>query len=127
MATWVRGVIHEVRLNFTPGMVAWALHRITGVLLVCYLFAHIILLGAALKGAAAFDSAMAGLRTPFFTFLESAIVVVVAYHMFNGLRIIAVEFGSLTRRQQKIFWLVITGSITTMACTGWVFVERALG
>ncbi len=124
---WLGGMIEEVRLNLSPGVLAWAMHRVTGILLVLYLLAHFAVLGTSLQGAGAFESAIAGLGGPLFTFLESAIVVIVAYHMFNGLRIIAVEFASLTRQQRRLFRAVIAGSLATMTYTGWVFFERVLG
>jgi succinate dehydrogenase / fumarate reductase cytochrome b subunit len=126
MVAWVRGMIDEIRLNLSPGVLAWALHRVTGVLLAFYLFAHLAVLGTSLGGAGGFDAAMSGLRSPFFLFLESAIVVSIAYHMLNGVRVMIIEFAGLTRQQRHLFQLVLGGSVAVMALTGWVFFKRVL-
>ena len=123
----LKGVVDDVRLNANLGAVAWILHRLSGLALVLYLFLHVWTLGAATQGPAAFDARMAVFTSGVFAFLESLIVAVAAFHMFNGLRIILVDFARLTHWQKGMFQAVLAGSVAVMGYTGWVFFERIFG
>lgn len=87
---------------YGTGMWAWLLQRITGLLLVIYLFMHI--------------AWAHGINTPFnFMFVEfkTAIFIVlllVLPHALNGFRVFAIDLGINERSQKILFWvLVLTG------------------
>ena len=121
------GIVEDVRLNLTIGTFAWVLQRLTGLALVLYLFLHFWALGAAVNGAATFNARMALFDTGLFIFFESLIVALVVFHMFNGLRIIVIDFFKLNRFQRQFFQIAMAGSITVMAFSGWLFFDRVFG
>lgn len=121
------GFAAEVRLNPHSGSIAWVLHRISGLILLLYLILHLWGLGSAAGGKAAFDNQMRAFEGPFFELLEALVVLIAAFHMFNGLRIIAVDLSGLGRHQKALFSAVLGCFALVLAWTGWVFFARVLG
>ena len=121
------GIAAEVRLNPHSGSIAWGLHRISGLILLLYLALHLWALGSATGGKAAFDDRMQGFEGPLFELLESLVVLIAAFHMFNGLRVIAVDLSGLGRHQKAMFAGVLGGFTLVLAWTGWVFFARVFG
>jgi succinate dehydrogenase / fumarate reductase cytochrome b subunit len=123
-------VIALVRRNLLPqlntGSVAWALHRITGVALAVYLLPHFISINSARGGREAFDAALGWYTGPLIAASEFVLVLAVAFHMFNGIRIIAVDFFDLSHRQKVLFWLVMAGCAAVLLGASLVFVPRML-
>lgn len=95
------------------GMLAWILHRITGLALVFYVSLHIWVVSTLQMGKMTFEETMAFVQAPFFRFLEVGLFFCVIYHALNGLRIIAVDFLGATEKHIPIFWtaMVIGGVI----------------
>src|SRR4030067_853090 len=91
-----KGTAEEVRLNPNIGTFSWFLHRISGVLLLIYLFIHLWVLGSAQSGTAAFDARLRMVQSPLFHFLEIGLVFVIFYHMINGLSITVMDFFNLS-------------------------------
>jgi succinate dehydrogenase / fumarate reductase cytochrome b subunit len=118
--------LQEIRLNQFIGAYAWLLHRISGMVLVVYVCLHIWVLSAAIEGPAAFSARMAGFNGPLFEVLEGLVVVAAAFHLFNGLRLIAVELFGLTRLQKQLFWLAVLATLGSVAWTGWVSAARLM-
>ncbi len=121
------GIVAELRLNPHSGSVAWVGHRVSGVILVIYLALHLWGLGSAAGGKAAFDNRMQTFSGPVFELLEALVVLIAAFHMFNGLRVIAVDFSGLGRHQKAMFSTVLGGFALVLAWTGWVFFARVFG
>ncbi len=69
------------------GMTAQLLQRVTGLLLLAYLFLHVRTVYALHAGPAAFDRAVGEFHSPFFRLLEIALFGTVVLHAVNGLRI----------------------------------------
>ena len=109
------------------GTVAWLLHRLSGVALAVYLIPHFFSVNAARGGPAALDSELAGFATPLFAAAEYVLVLTVAFHLLNGLRIIAIDFLDLSRRQKLLFWLVMAGCAAVFLAASTLFVPRILG
>jgi succinate dehydrogenase / fumarate reductase, cytochrome b subunit len=99
------------------GMLAWLLHRISGLALSFYLLVHIWDLHAAQRGAAAFDEAMATFRTPFWKVMDLLLLLAVLYHTLNGIRLLLFDSGVGIRHQRTFFWLafVLTLAIFTFS------------
>ncbi len=123
----LRGFGREIRLNLNAGALAWAAHRITGVTLVAYLLLHLLTLGTALNGASSLQFTLTQFEGAAFAFLESAIVVIAAYHAFNGLRLIAIDICGFTRRQRQLIAAVGVAWAGALIWTTKLFFERALG
>jgi len=123
-------VITLVRRNLLPqlntGSVAWALHRITGVALAVYLLPHFISINSARGGREAFDAELGWYTGPLIAASEFVLVLAVAFHMFNGIRIIAVDFFDLSHTEKVLFWLVMAGCAAVMLGASFVFVPRML-
>jgi succinate dehydrogenase / fumarate reductase cytochrome b subunit len=81
-------------------MWSWVAHRITGVTLFFFLFAHVI------------DTAMVRVSpeayNPIVGVMEIGLVAAVLFHAFNGIRIILVDFwGNGPRYQRQMTWGVL--------------------
>ena len=109
------------------GTVAWLLHRVTGVALALYLVPHFVSIHAARGGPEALDAVLAGFATPFFAVAEWILVGAVAFHGFNGLRVIALDFFDLAPQHKWLFGAVLAASLTVMAVASVAFVPRILG
>jgi succinate dehydrogenase / fumarate reductase, cytochrome b subunit len=88
------------------GMWAWLFFRISGLVLVFYLGAHIIIISTAAwsEGGTTFTDVMKFLEHPVALVLDLALVVAVLYHALNGVRIILMDFGIGIQKHKIIFW-----------------------
>ncbi len=117
-----KGTAEEVRLNPNVGTFAWFLHRITGILLLIYLFMHLWVLSSAQSGPGAFDTRLRMVQSPIFHFLEIGLVFVIFYHMINGLSITVMDFFNLSRRHKTL----VTVSIAIFAVVAIIAVSVML-
>lgn len=119
-----------LRLVWLPqrnlGTFAWLAHRLTGVALAAYLVPHLVTIHRAREGAAALDRALAWYTGPLVAAGEFVLVGVVVFHLFNGLRVIAVDFFDLSHRQKALFWVVLAACGAVMVAASWLFVPRIL-
>lgn len=88
------------------GMWAWLLFRISGLILVFYLGAHIIIISTGQFGSdgETFSDIMKFFDHPVAVILDLALVVAVLYHALNGVRIILMDFGVGIHRHKIVFW-----------------------
>ena len=118
--------LKDFLLNRHEGQPSFGLHRLTGILLAVYLVPHIFLNGYALLfGPEKYDEAT--LMAQKLHWLELLIILGVAFHMFNGIRIIAVDFLSATRSRKALFW--IAGALTafTMIYSLYIYIPKMVG
>jgi succinate dehydrogenase / fumarate reductase cytochrome b subunit len=115
----IKGTAEETRLNPNVGTFAWVLHRITGLLLLAYLFTHLWVLGSANGGPGAFDQRLRLVQSPIFHFLEIGLILTVFYHMINGLSITIMDFFNLSSKHKTL----VTISVAVFA----VFLILAIG
>jgi succinate dehydrogenase / fumarate reductase cytochrome b subunit len=94
-------------------LLTWA-HRITGLMLVVYMFFHIMTLSG-LYNPASFASKMAFVNNFFFTFLEWALAVPVIFHALNGSRLILYEIFGVRNDTALIRWVFVLGVIYVLA------------
>ncbi|MCZ7356701.1 MAG: hypothetical protein O8C66_12970 [Candidatus Methanoperedens sp.] len=95
----------EKERAYGTGMWAWLLQRITGFLLVFYLFIHVWWVH------------FAGVKTPFDFIIntlflpgKSAIVILlllVVPHALNGFRVFVIDFGIKEKTQKILFWALM--------------------
>jgi len=100
----------ELAKNAHEGMLSFLLQRLTGLGLVAYLILHIFSLSSALGGEQKFRDSLSMYNSPLFHVLEWALLAAVVFHMFNGLRIVAVDWFGVTRYQRMLFWVAIAAS-----------------
>jgi succinate dehydrogenase hydrophobic anchor subunit len=90
-------------------LISWG-HRLAGLTLVGYIFAHIYTLSL-LFTPATFDADMEFLHTPFFTFLEWALAIPLIFHSLNGGRLILYELFHVREDEIVIRWIVAIGAM----------------
>ena len=91
--------------NMKTGMWAWVGHRITGLVLVAYVFMHLSFLSTASMGSEDFDSLMEVTSQPLFVAMDFLLIVVVIYHAMNGARVVMFDLGLGIRHQKLVFWI----------------------
>jgi succinate dehydrogenase / fumarate reductase, cytochrome b subunit len=76
------------------GMLSWALHRLTGLGVLLFLFLHIIDIFLVGYGPDLFNDLLFIYHHPAFVVGQIALIACVYYHAANGIRIIIVDFWS---------------------------------
>lgn len=98
------------------GMWSWVLHRITGVAIFFFLLVHVLDTALIRVSPEAYDAVIGTYKHPIMGLGEIALVGAIAFHAFNGLRIILVDFWSKgTMYQRQLFWGVIAVWVVVMA------------
>ncbi len=106
-----RGTLYRGR----EGMWSWVLHRITGVAIFFFLLVHILDTALIRVSPEAYDAVIGAYKNPIMGLGEVALVGAIAYHAFNGLRIILVDFWPwATRHQRQLWWGVLGLWVVTM-------------
>ena len=81
------------------GQWSWMLHRITGVAVILFLFAHVLDTSLVGWGPEAYDKVVRAYANPIVHLLELGLVIAVWYHSVNGTKITLIDFfPSLTTR-----------------------------
>ena len=83
---------NDWRARRHPGFLLAMAHRISGIALAAFLPLHFLLLGQALRGAAALDDALSLVDMAPFKVAEWLLVVLLAVHASCGLRLLVIEF-----------------------------------
>jgi len=103
------------------GMWAWLFHRVSGVALALYLFAHIwVISRGAATGAEGFNTMFETLESPLFIVLDLFLLAAVVYHALNGIRVLLFDLGVAIRQQKTLFWAVIAISVVVMAVFAYI-------
>ena len=98
------------------GMWSWVLHRITGVAIFFFLLVHVLDTALIRVSHEAYDAVIGTYKNPIMGIGEVFLVAAIAFHAFNGLRIILIDFWSKgTKYQRQMFWIVIGVWVVTMA------------
>ncbi|MEE2716164.1 MAG: succinate dehydrogenase, cytochrome b556 subunit [SAR324 cluster bacterium] len=112
--------------QFNAVSVLWALHRLTGVALAVYLVPHFITIHDSRQGESVFNETLAWFQGPLIAAAEFVIVLAVAFHALNGLRIIAVDFFDLSHRQKWLCWAVLVSCGAVFLASSLWFVPKIL-
>ncbi|HEX9907166.1 MAG TPA: succinate dehydrogenase, cytochrome b556 subunit [Thermoplasmata archaeon] len=105
--------------NMKTGMWAWVGHRLTGVLLVIYVFLHLSFLSQASLDHLSFDELMEKMAEPLFVFFDFLLVCAVIYHAMNGLRVVLFDLGIGIRKQKLVFWIMMAISAVMVLVGFW--------
>ena len=100
------------------GMWAWLLFRISGLVLVFYLGAHIIVISTGHFDQ--LDRLMNAFDNPVAVLADLALVVAVLYHALNGVRIILMDLGIGIQRHKIMFWSAMAVVVICFAVFAWV-------
>jgi succinate dehydrogenase / fumarate reductase cytochrome b subunit len=83
------------------GMWSWVAHRVTGVLVFFFLFAHVLDTALVRVSPNSYDRVIDTYKTPVVNVIELGLVGAVLFHALNGLRIIAIDFWEKGPRYQR--------------------------
>ncbi|MGN6129377.1 MAG: succinate dehydrogenase, cytochrome b556 subunit [Nocardioidaceae bacterium] len=110
MASSPIGTVYRGR----EGMWSWVLHRLTGVMIFFFLFAHVIDTAMVRVSPHAYNSAVDTYKNPVVGVLEVGLVAAVLFHALNGIRVVLVDFwerGPRVQRQMAygvvVLWVVL--------------------
>jgi succinate dehydrogenase / fumarate reductase cytochrome b subunit len=92
----------------STSMAAHVIQRISGVLLLIYLFLHVLTVHKLAAGPEAFNAALATYHNPVFKLLEIALLGTVIVHALNGVRITLLDLG-LAQGERRLFWVLAVG------------------
>jgi succinate dehydrogenase / fumarate reductase, cytochrome b subunit len=91
------------------GMWSWVAHRVTGVLVFFFLFAHVMDTALVRVSPETYDKIVDTYKNPVVNLLEVGLVAAVLFHALNGLRIIAIDFWRKgTRYQRQMLYAEVT-------------------
>ena len=97
----------DLMKNKNPGMFAFRIHRVTGVAVTIFFFLHILTLSAVFRGKDAYDHAISKFDTKTGYILQYILLLALAVHLLNGIRITIADFWGLTRIQKKLLWMFL--------------------
>jgi succinate dehydrogenase / fumarate reductase, cytochrome b subunit len=90
-------------------MWTWVAHRITGVLIFFFLFAHVIDTAMVRVSPEAYNSAVETYKNPIVGVMEVGLVAAVLFHALNGIRIVLVDFWADGPRYQRQMSYAVIG------------------
>ncbi len=97
------------------GMWAWMLFRISGLVLVFYLFVHLwVISQGRVGGAESLNKFFETFAKPLLVFLDLMLVAAVLYHALNGVRILLMDVGVGIRRHKAVFWVCMLVAALTL-------------
>ena len=85
------------------GQWSWAAHRLTGILVVAFLFGHIVDTFSVGFGPELYNETISLYKQWWFKPFEVALIAATLYHAFNGTRIILFDFWPRLALKQKQF------------------------
>jgi len=90
------------------GQWSWALHRITGVGVIFFLFVHIADTALVALGPELYDRVIESYHNPVVKAFEIGLAAMVLFHALNGLRIILIDFfPRLADYHRQLFGIVV--------------------
>ena len=92
-----RGTLYRGR----EGMWSWVAHRVTGVLVFFFLFAHVLDTALVRVSPNDYDTVVDTYKHPVVTLMEVGLVGAVLYHALNGIRVMLVDFWEKGVRLQR--------------------------
>jgi len=84
---------------------SFALHRITGIALVIYLYVHLGVLSMLLIGESAWGDFLSVVTAKGFLAFDVVLIFGLLFHALNGIRVALVGSGYLVRHQRALFWV----------------------
>jgi succinate dehydrogenase cytochrome b556 subunit len=113
MATLVTTITETLRYRGAIGQWSWALHRISGLGVVLFVFLHVIDTSWAAFYPDQYVQAIREYQSPLFTIGEFLLVAAVVYHALNGLRIIYLDRNPHLwhLQQQAATWVFIATGV----------------
>jgi succinate dehydrogenase / fumarate reductase cytochrome b subunit len=109
-------------------MWSWVLHRITGIAIFFFLLVHVLDTALIRVSPEAYNAVIGAYQTPIMGLGEVALVGAIAFHAFNGLRVIAVDFfKGGTKHHKTLFWVAMGLWLVVMVGFLWRHIPNSLG
>ena len=103
------------------GMWAWVAHRVTGVLVFFFLFAHVLDTALVRVSPNSYDKVIDEYKNPLVNVMEVGLAGAVIYHALNGLRVMLIDFWEKGPRYQKQMSYVVVGAWLVLMIPGGFF------
>ena len=103
------------------GQWSWLFHRVTGVAIILFLFAHVVDTAVVGWGPEAYNRVASVYHNPIVRTLELGLVAAVLFHSYNGIKILLIDFfPSLTRHITAIGRATIILFVLSMIPIIWI-------
>lgn len=123
MATKPRGTLYRGG----HGQWSWVAHRITGVLVFFFLFAHVLDTALVRVSPNSYDRVIDTYKNPLVNLLELGLVGAVLYHALNGIRVMLVDFWAKgAKYQRQMLWTVVTIWVVVMIPGAYFMLEHSV-
>lgn len=106
------------------GQWSWALHRITGVGVLLFLFVHILDTALVVVGPDVYNRVVRAYHSPVIRLLEIGLAAMVLFHALNGLRIILIDFFPKLSDYHKLLFNITMGLFLVMLAPALYFMGR---
>ncbi|MBD0292172.1 MAG: succinate dehydrogenase, cytochrome b556 subunit [Jiangellaceae bacterium] len=91
------------------GMWSWVAHRITGVGIFFFLFAHVLDTALVRVSPEAYNAVIGTYKNPIVGVMEVGLVAAVVFHALNGLRVVLVDFWFQGPRYHRPMFVGVLG------------------
>lgn len=109
------------------GQYSWLLHRVTGVAIILFLFAHVIDTAVVGWGPEAYNRVVSVYENPLVRVLELGLVAAVLYHSFNGIKILLLDFfPRLVTHIRVIGIATLVAFVAAMVPVTWIMVGQII-
>ena len=109
------------------GMWTWVAHRVTGVLIFFFLFAHVLDTALVRVSPDSYNKIMDTYKTPLVNLMEVGLVGAVLYHALNGIRVMLIDFWEKgTRFQKQMSYVVVALVLLVMVPGTYYMVESTV-
>jgi succinate dehydrogenase / fumarate reductase cytochrome b subunit len=109
------------------GMWSWVAHRVTGVLIFFFLFAHVLDTALVRVSPDSYNRIMDTYKTPLVNLMEVGLVGAVLFHALNGIRVVLIDFWSQgTRYQKQMTYVVLGVFVLVMVPASYRMVEHTI-
>jgi succinate dehydrogenase cytochrome b subunit len=103
------------------GQWSWLFHRVTGVAIILFLFAHVVDTAVVGWGPEAYNRVASVYHNPIVRTLELGLVAAVLFHSYNGIKILLIDFfPGLTRHITLIGRTTIILFVLSMIPITWI-------
>lgn len=108
------------------GTPTWAFlaNRVAALVLVGYLYLHLVVLSMLVRGSASWDSFLAIAGTRAFVAVDVVLFAAVVWHAANGVRVALVGTGIAVRRQRALLVAVVVVSVLVTAAAAVALLVR---
>jgi len=108
------------------GQWSWALHRITGIGVILFLFVHIADTSLVVFGEEFYNRVVGVYHNPLIRLMEIGLAAMVLFHALNGLRIIIIDFWPRAADWHRQLFGIVVGLYIMLIVPAIYFMGRGL-